>query len=358
MVKGLLDTTSIDFPPNIDQAYVRGLTTPRGVNFVNLLTQIDARLRAFAATADPLIAALVSFTTSSTADDASPTAFELEEEVEYGLPRSEFAEVRAHMLPFRRYAKALGFTEEGLFEMTEADVLRQVDNMLLTFSRGRMLHVLRRLFSDDEVFVDRKTTAVSPGFAGSGTGDNEFGGSFPDGTAVPDPYTHYLRDTSANVDVAADAVIALLERWAPGPYDMIGGTVAVNAIMAETDFVQSGSALIRPAPAAAEALVDASRYVGVYGGKVRVWNARLEMGSSTHMAIFKTFGNFDSRNPLAIRTDPRFGRGVDVKYRSFFPLDQAIMRARWGVGVNNRTAAGLVRLAASGAYGDVDAVIS
>ena len=358
MVKGLLDTTGIDFPPNVDQTYVRGLQNARGVNFLTLLTQIDARLRAFAATADPLIAALTYFTPNSVADDTNPTAFELEEETEYGLPRSEFAPERAHMLPFRRYAKALGFTEEGLFEANEADILRQIDNILLTFQRGRMLHVLRRLFSDVEEYVDRKTTAVSPGFAGSGTGDNVFGGPFPEGTALPDPYTHYLRDTTANIDVATIAIKDLLARWHSGPFDLIGSQTTVDLLAAETGWVDAGSGLIRLGNDTPEALVDPLRYAGVFDKTIRVWHPRLELGTSSFVAVFKTYGNFDARNPLAIRFDPRFGRGVDVKYRVFFPLDMAIMRARWGVGVNNRVGAGLARLAAAGAYGDVAATIA
>lgn len=356
MVRGILDTTAIDFPPNIDQTYVRGLTNARGVNFQTLLTQIDTRLRAFATTADPLIAALCFFTPEATADDTNPTAFDLEEETEYGLPRSEFAQARAHMLPFRKYAKALGFTEEGLFEATESDILRQVDNMLVSFSRGRMLHVLRRLFSDDEYYVDKRTTSVSPGFAGSGTGDNVFAGPYPDGTPLPDPYTHYFRDTTANVDVAVNAILDLLKRWGPGPWDLIGSQTSIDYLASETDFVDAGTALIRPASGTAEALVDSTKYVGVFAKEIRVWQPRVEMGTNPHIAVFKTYGNFDRRNPLAIRFDPRFGKGIDVKFRALFPLDQAIMRGRWGVGVNNRVAAGLAYLAGSGGY--VDPTIS
>lgn len=352
MVKGLFDTTGIDFPPNVDRTYVQGLTNARGVNFLSLLGQIDQRLRAFAATTDPLTAALVYFTTEAVADDTNPTVFELEEETEYGLPRSEFAPERAHMLPFRRYAKALGFTEEGLFEASEADILRQVDNLLLTFVRARKIHVLKRLFSDDDYYVDRKTTAVSPGFAGAGTGDNVFAGPYPDGTALPDPYTHYFRDTTSNTEVVAASALALLKRWHPGPYDIIGSQTAIDLLAAESGFVDAGTALIRPAAADAEALVDGTRYAGVFLKEFRVWHPVLELGTNPHLAFFKSYGNFDRRNPLAIRYDPRFGRGVDVKYRSFFPLDMAIMRARWGVGVSNRVGAVLGRFAGSGNYED------
>lgn len=350
MTRGIMDTTWIDFPPNVDQNYVAGLQNARGVSFQRVLQIIDQRLAAFAATADPLVAALVSFTTESVAEGSTTSAFDLEEETEYGLPRPELAEQRAHMLPFRRYAKALGFTEEGLFEATEAQITRQVDNMLTTFTRGRMLHVLRRLFDDADHYVDRNTTAISPGFAGASSGDNAFTGTYPDGTALPGGYTHYYRDELADSDVAIASMLAQIKRWHPGPFDLIGSQAAIDQIITETGFVDAGSALVRPAQGEAEALVDSSRYVGVMNKEIRVWAPRLELGSTAHFAVFKTYGNFDARNPLSIRYDPRFGRGVEIRYRSFFPLDQAVMRARWGVGVNDRTAAALGYLAAAGAY--------
>lgn len=350
MVRGILDTTWIDFPPNIDQNYVRSLTNARGVSFQRVLQLIDQRLGAFASTADPLVAALTSFTTEAVADGSTLTLFDLEEETEYGLPRPEMGVQRAHMLPFRRYAKALGFTEEGLFEATEAQITRQIDNMLATFNRGRLLKVLQRLFDDADHYVDRNTTTISPGFAGASTGDNAFTGTYADGTALPGGYTHYYRDETTDSDVAAASMLAQLKRWHAGPFDLIGSQAAIDLIAGETGFVDAGSALIRPASGEAEALVDSSKYVGVFLKEIRVWMPRLELGSTPHFAIFKTYGNFDSRNPLAIRYDPRFGRGVDVKYRSFFPLDGAVMRARFGVGVQDRTAATLAYLAASGSY--------
>lgn len=350
MVKGIMDTTWVDFPPNVDQDYVRTLTSPRGVSFLRVIQLIDARMQAFATTADPLLAALTYFTTDADYDGSTPTTFDLEEETEYGLPRPDLGVQRGHMFPLRKYAKALGFTEEGLFEMTEAQIMRQVDNMLATYSRGRLLHVLRRLFDDADHYVDRKTTAISPGFAGASTGDNAFTGTYPDGTALPGGYTHYYRDEDADVDVVIKAALAQLKKWHTGPFDLIASQGALDLIAAESTFVDAGSALIRPAQGDAEALVDSTRYVGVVNKEIRVWHARQELGSTNHFAIFKTYGNFSPQNALAIRYDSRFGRGVDVKYRSFFPLDQAVMRARWGVGVSDRTAATLAYLAAAGSY--------
>jgi hypothetical protein len=254
------------------------------------------------------------------------------------------------MLPYRKYFKALGFTEQGLEEMTRAQMLNQVDSVLLGFYRGGVLKVLERLFSDDEVYVDEKTTTTSPGFAGSGSGDNAFTGTYPDGTALPGGYTHYHRDTTANRVALAKAMRDKLKRWHPGPYDFVGSQAEVDAIAASADFVAAESDLILRAQGVAAARVPAERYVGVFDKDVRVWHGRLELGSSANFSVFKTYGDFDARNPLKWRYSERFGRGLNVRFRSLFPLDNAICRQRFGVGVGDRTAATLAAIAASGAY--------
>jgi hypothetical protein len=215
--------------------------------------------------------------------------------------------------------------------------------------------VLRRLTDDAEWYVDRKTTALSPGFAGSGSGDNAFSGTYPDGTALPGGYTHYFRDTTANRAATIATQVARLQRWHPGPFDLIGSAAEVAAIAALAGFTPSGSALIVPAQGDAVAQVDRTRYLGVYNAgdgsaDVRVWHSLLELGSSANFAIFKTYGNFDARNALAWRYSPRFGRGVELRFRSLFPLDAAYLRYRFGVGVRDRTGATLTTVAASGDY--------
>lgn len=350
MTYGYLDTNYIDFPPNIDVNYVRGLQTPRGVSFAQVLQQIDSRLRAASTSADSLVAILSRFVTTPTADGSTPTSFALEEENEYGLPRPEFAEKRAHMLPFRRYAKSMAFTEDGLEEMTEAEVLRQVENFAATFTRGLRVNVLTRLFSDAEVYVDRKTTGLSPGFAGSGTGENVFAGTYPDGTVLPGGYTHYYRDTAANRQAVILSARDRLKKWYSGPFDLIASQVEIDAISALPLFVKAESSLILRAQGAAAANVDSTQYVGVLGDDIRVRVGLNELGASPNIALFKSFGNFDARNPLAIRYDERFGRGVTIRFRSLYPLDQSVMRQRYGVGVGERTAAALIRIDAAGAY--------
>lgn len=350
MPKGFLDTKYIDLPANIDAAYLRGLTTARGVSFATILTQLDARLAALNAATDPLVAALISFTTEAQVDGTTPTAFALEEENEYGLPRPELAEPRAHMLPLRRYAKSLGFTEDGLEQMTLATLLNQFDSVVATFVRGARIKVLERLFSDAEVRIDRNSTATNPGMAGSGTGANAFSGTYPDGTALPGGYTHYYRDEAADRALVIKAARDRLKKWQPAPFDLIASQPEIDAIAALPDFVRAESPLILRAQGEAAANVAAEDYVGVYDKDIRVRLALNELGTEPNIGIVKTFGDFSSQNPLAWRYDESFGRGAVIRSRSLYPLDQAVIRQRFGVGVRNRTAAVLIRIDASGSY--------
>lgn len=354
MPKGYLDTTHIDFPIGLDEAYVRGLETPRGVSFERVLALIDERLRAASTIVDPLVAALAYFTTQAAIAIDSPTLFELEEEAEYVLTRPDLAEpVRGWLLPFRRYQKAMGFTEQGLEETTEAEIIRQIDSFLATFIRARSLKVLRRLFSAGEEYVDRTTTATSPGFAGSGTGDNAFVTPYPDGTALPGGYTHYYRDTAANRATMISTMRDQLARWNPGPFDLFGSATEIAAISALGEaggFTKATSDLILRAQGVAAANVDAVRYVGVFGDDVRVWHGRLELGSEPNFAVFKSYGDLNPRNPIAIRYDETFGRGIDLQYRSLYPLENSFMRQRYGVGAGDRVGAALARVDDAGGY--------
>jgi hypothetical protein len=230
-----------------------------------------------------------------------------------------------------------------------ARVLTQVDSVILGLRTMYRKQALIRLFSDDEVAVDRRTTAVSPGFAGSGTGLNAFSRPYPSGAALGGGYTHYYRaaaaDRAATIKTARDQ----LRKWQSGPFDLIGSAAEITAIKLLSDFVPAGSALVRPGQSTAEALVDAELYEGVYDGDIRV-RKPVEDFTDANFAIFKTFGPLNPLNPLAWRYDDVEGRNAYVRYRALFPLDQAIVRQSFGIGVNNRVAAALVHIDSSGSY--------
>lgn len=351
MAFGVLDTRYIDLPPNIDVAYVQGLKTAAGVSFQTVLQQIDARLTTFNGGIDPLAAALIYPTDQVTAERMQPIAFEVSASSELSVPRAQFTDGAASALPLRKWDVALQWTEDGLEEMSLNKILLQIDSVILGLKSHSRKEIFRRLFSDAEIRVDRTTTMVNPGFAGSGTGLNAFTTPFPSGAALPGGYTLYHRDTAANLGVALKTMRDKLKKWQKGPFDVIAPADQIAAITALTGFYFTGSPLIRPDQTKPEALVDPELYVGVFDNDIRIRHA-IDDFTDPNIAMFKSSGALNPANPLAWRYDSRAGRGRDafLRSRSMYPLDQSIVVQRYGIGVANRTAVALLRVGASGGY--------
>lgn len=348
---GYLDTRHIDFPNQIDPAYLASLQNRRGVSFQSVLQQLDSRLGAAGQTFDPLVSQLVSLSTDPVAETRAGGSLTPEEEDEYGAGTPQFIRPAGHLNPIKRFRTVLGFTEDALEEMAEAQILRQADGVLRGVLRNQRLRALTRLFDNSEVRVDRRSTATSPGFAGSGTGDNVFGQPYPDGTSTPANYSHYIRETAANLIPAIVAARDQLAKWHPGPYDLVTSGTQLALIQADAQFVRATPDLILRAQGDAAANVDPATFVGVFAGDIRVWKALNELGTSAHVAIFKSYGVSDARNPLIYRYDADFGRAPVIRFRSMYPLDNAIIRHRFGIGVHgDRTGAVLINIAASGNY--------
>lgn len=348
---GIQNTTYIDLPANVDRAYIEGLRTAAGVDFPRVLTEIDARLTTFNGGLDPLLAQLIFTTDEAMFEGIQPIAFDVQEAGEYTIARPQFVEGAGHMLPLRKWDVSTAWTEDGLNEMSLNRILAQLDSILLGLKVRARREIFRRLFSDAEVRVDKRSTAVSPGFAGSGTGLNVFNRPLPDGSALPAGYTHYHRDTAANLGVMVKTMRNKLRNWGDGPFDLIAPQAQIDAIAALPDFVGAGSALIRSAPDQAEAQVDPLTYIGVYDKDIRVRKAITDF-ADPNICVFRTAGPLSPNNPLAWRFDSRAGRGRDAYLRSrqFYPLAQAEVVQRFGIGVAERTAAALGRVGDSGGY--------
>lgn len=350
---GILDTQYIDFPGNVDVQYITGLQARSGTSFTEILQEIDSRISSFNATIDPLVASLINPTEKVTARTGDPTAFEVTERGEYTLARPQFAKGGGHMLPIRGYDVSLEFTEDGLQAMPEDDIFLNVDSVLLGFRQNHRRQVLFRLFSPAEVKVDKQTTVTSPGFAGSGTGDNVYTGSYPNGQPLEGGFTmYYYADTAGGATAAVEAMLdAALLRWKKVNGNVIPDLIPSDGLLAlvkaSTKFVESTSSLIRAASGSAEALVDSDTYAGVYDGKLRIRHG-LEDISTNHGAMVARSTGISPSNILDWRYDPLKGRNAWLRYRSFFPLDQAVMLQDFGVGVRNRLGA-ILLYAADGA---------
>jgi hypothetical protein len=354
MTFGYLDTQYIDLPPGLSNDYLRGLATRSGMSVAEMMRLADAALNDVNTGVDPVLARLLAPRTTEASVAASRGDRMLPiERSEYDTPRPQYITQRAHMLAIKGFDMAIGATEDGLEEISRdafVDNLRgMVDGWKALFRR----QVLLRHFDASEVPIDRNQTATSPGYAGSGAGTNQFVGTMPDGTVInPATYTHYIRDTTANRAVAIKAARNLIKKWYPGPYELIGSQTAVDAIVAlgtAGGFIAAGSPLIRLGDATAEALVDATQFVGVFDGDIMVRQALVDI-SGDYATVFKSFGEFNRNNPLVVRYNSIKGPNAILRSREMFPLANAIIKWDFGVNVNNRVAAADILFAASGNY--------
>lgn len=353
MAKGYLDTFYIDLPDNIDQTYLRGLQLPSGLAFADLVRVVDDALGTVNAGVDPLAAMLMApRTTEAVAEGGDDSTMTIERRGQYALPRPQLVQGSAHQLAIGGVNIGIGFTESALKRMTLSAIKRNTGAMARALARGFRADMFYRLFSDAEITVDpeNRTTATSPGFAGSGTGGNVFTAVYPDGSALAGSYTLYYRDATANRAAILATILAELKRWHQGPFDILGSDTAITALAALPLYVDAGSALIRTGSGTAEALVDVSKYVGVYNKEIRVLKPVLDW-TSDHYVIFKSYGDFNSLNPLVMRYDPVDGPDAYVESRAAFPLANAVALWTYGINVNNRVGAALLKIAASGGYG-------
>ena len=355
---GIMDTTYVDLPAGIDEAYLRSLSNRSGTSFAEVLTRIDSRMVSFNDALDPLMAELMYVTDDVLTEEFSPVAFDVNEAGEYTVARPQYTGgQKAYMLPIRKYDVSTMWTEDGLLTMSDRSIDTNLDSILLGLRTRARKEFLRRLFSDAEVPIDTNSAVTNPGFAGSGTGNNAFTRPYPDGTASTG-ITHYIRDTTANRIAAIRSARTKLRKWYPEAIvDVLPTETFLNAFLADplitggvgTTWVTPGSSLVRPADTVAEALVDPDKYVGVLDGNIRVRKAITDFASD-HASVFLSFGNLSDQNALAWRFDPMFGRESYLRSRSMFPLDQSIVLWKFGIGVSNRVAAVDIYIAASGAY--------
>lgn len=342
MAFGYIDTTYVDLPDGLDEGYLRGLETRSGLSVAQMIQDVDAAMRAVNEGADPLVADLVGFTADPVGGTRGTSTKRVERAGEYTYSRPQYSAVAGHMLPITKHNMVLGFTEDGLEEITLARFRQELDDMVAGWQRFYVAEVLNRMFSSAEIPVGEGTTVLSPGFAGSGTGSNVFTGVYPNGFDLPGGYTHYAYSTPANLATTIATYLERLEQWHTPPFDLVASANMLGEITGLAGFVDAGSALVRQGIGTAEALVDPTVYVGVLNGKIRVRHAHQGLGTGKHAAIFKTYGAFDARNPLKWRYDELRGRDVFVRSRSSFPLADAVSLQWLGIGVGDRAGAVLL----------------
>ena len=347
MAHGYLDTQNIDFAVGQTESRLRNMQNRLGINFSEFYSRLDGAMSALNGNNDAVINSLITKTSADRVSGGATGNKVLQRAGEYSIVRPQHGGAQGHLLPLYHHAITLGFTAEALETMTVERFQGEIATTVQGFRKGQRAEVLERLFSDAEFVLDDDGVGTSPGFAGSGTGGNVYGGATPPGVTTLNLYS---RVTSAQLDAEIKKVQGYLAAMnGSGALDLLTSASGLALVTALPGFVAAGSPLVRVAAGTAEAVVNPDEFVGVLNGNIRVRQAEGQLNGDG-IAIYKSNGSNAVNNPLAWRFSTIWGEGAFVNDRDLFPLANAEVSQYFGIGANNRVGAALIAVAASGTY--------
>jgi hypothetical protein len=313
----------------------------------NAVNGLNAELRA-----DPLWSSLASYQSDPTLEYRVGTSNGFEEHTEYGLPDAKRSDTTGHMLPWKKYDRMLGWTmdylEEAKMPQIEADIADAVKDGRDLF-RVRMLTRLLQRGDDTGAAKGLGSGGESPGFATAAASTGvDFAPPAYGGTSFTTAHEHYVGITGAAHTLALfqDARDELEEHGHVPTLFYIAGPTEETAIKALTGFVPAASQEIRYG-----ALQDVAMRAASYGpngtkfiGTIEGFEVFIVRGMPQYYGFaWKSYGPNSPRNPLRVRvaegqgavqfeaiTSPNGGNG-------HFPLQNLMIRTRFGVGVGDRT---------------------
>lgn len=346
MATGYLDSQNIDFATGQTESRLRNMQNRLGINFVEFINRVDGAVSAVNDRSG-LVADLTYLTSEDRKIGPYGANKVFRRAAEYTTERPQKGSGSGWLLPLYESEIALGFTRKALDVMQIAQFEGELSTTVQAIQRGQRADVLTRLFSDKEEALDNDGVGATPGFAGSGTGSNVYGGPTPPGVGT---LNLYQRVASAGLAGAVDSAQTWLQFFhGMQPFDLIGSASAIALIAALPKFIKAGDLLVRPGSGTAEAIVDATQYVGVLNGNIRVRLPEAQL-TGDGVAIYKTYGSNNQENPLAWRYSDIWGADAWVEDRELYPLANALVKQNYGIGVNNRAGAALIAVAASGTY--------
>jgi hypothetical protein len=259
------------------------------------------------------------------------------------------------MLPLDPFDRGLGWTWDFLQRARRPQIDADIASAMADVHSLYRKAVLTRIFKNTYTAVGTGAGRSQP-FADGGTADATY---VP--IATPDRggtflYTHN-HITFQNGFTQAFVEVAVRNLWEHGydaPYDMV---VSATDMASWTDtsnvtgWVPKASELIRYGMTADLASLG-DEFVGAIDTAYGVVRVRATSRIPTlYWAVYKSFGALDQRNPLQVRYDPKFGVGAvllpsDMGIREY-PFENAILYARFGVGVANRVGAVAYKVAGS-----------
>ena len=187
MAFGYLDSQNIDFATGQTESRLRNMQNRLGINFVEFINRVDGAVSAVNDRSG-LVADLTYLTSEDRKIGPYGASKVFQQSAEYSPPRPQKGSGSGWLLPLYENDIALGFTKKALDVMQIAQFEGELSTTVQAIQRGQRADVLTRLFSDAEEDLDNDGVGATPGFAGSGTGSNVYGGPTPPGVSTLNLY--------------------------------------------------------------------------------------------------------------------------------------------------------------------------
>lgn len=275
-----------------------------------------------------------------------------EEHTEYGRPDTKRAETEGHMLPYKAFDRALGWTwdylEEARIDDVRADIADAIEDAR-TVWRQKLLTRLVKRGDDSGERSGLGTGGYSPGFATTAGSTNvDFTPPTYGGTAFVNTHEHYVAIAGAAYTNALfkDVRAELREHGHQPAYNFLASGSDEDSITGLSDFVPTPKTNVQYGSGVDLATISQEQIApGIYPiGTIHDSVVWIMPGMPQYYGFgYKSYGNLSRRNPLRVRVrkgqqrltvtaapDPRNGSPAH-------PLQYLMLQVRFGVGVADRT---------------------
>ena len=352
MTIGYRDLSTLTLATGVDVTVLRKFALADGTSVEVVAGQLAAALGALNGEfGTGIFSQLISFTDQLEENYRVGSSAGFELHTEYGRPDPQHAATDGHMLPLRKWDRALGWTwdylESARMEQIQADIADAVKDARDLFR----VQVLTRLFKrgdDSGAAYGLGTSGLSPGFATAAASTGvDFTPPAYGGVTFTTAHEHYVSIAGGAFTAAVftDAKAELLEHGHMPPYMALVSPLDEATIRGLTGFIPVQQEGINYASTTTLASFgpeyDESGY---YIGTLNDIRIRVTNGIPQYYAfVWKPYGALSQRNPLRIRVgrgqnrlavtaanDPRNGSPAH-------PLQYMMLRTQFGVGVGDRT---------------------
>lgn len=342
------DLKQVSLPTYWDASKLVQLALASGESYDQLLAEVNTVLEVVNANllADPLISSLAYLTEEAQVEYGIGASSGYKPHTEYGRGDEQHGAVGGHMLPVKMYDNPLGFTQDWLRKARRSQFVREIQRIATD-----TVNIFQKTAL--EVAFKSTYTAVGSGrsmpWADGGTADSDYVPMSVPGRGGDFAYTHnhivpLSGITQANVETVA---ANLYEHGYDAPFNIeasFADRSSWNNTTNLTGFLANVIEGIRYGSTSDIVALDPT-FIGTITtavGRVDVrLNGRIPTG---YWMMYKSFGNYDIRNPMAIRYQTDFGFGAKLKGGDSLlnPMLKALVEFEFGFGVSDRVGAVVV----------------